>query len=333
MTKTQRTLAYITAALAALMTVGTAGFHFIEGWTWFDGLYMVVTTFTTIGYQELHPLSHAGRCFNLFLIVCGVMLLFLLIGTLTQALLEFELHTVFGKRKMERGIGRLKDHYIICGCGRVGRSVAREFMHRGVPFVIIDNNESKLDKLTPEGWLTLAGDATQESTLRAARVEQAIGLVAAATTDATNVYVVLTARGLNPNLRIIARASEENAEKHLITAGANTVVSPYSFVGHRIAAAFLRPHVLDFIDSATSQLGLNLEIAEIPVAETSRLAGQTLATSNIRHKLGIIVLAIKRGTEMHMNPTRDDVMRAGDYLIVMGEPSALRKLEQEAVVG
>jgi voltage-gated potassium channel len=328
--KVLRHLVFIALALALLTAVGTLGFHHLEGWTYFDGFYMVLTTITTIGYGEIHPLSQAGRWFNVFLIITGVSLLFLLIGTLTQALLEFELHSFFGRRKMEREISRLKDHYIICGAGRVGRSVARELARKPAPFVIVDQSESKVAKFAAEGWLTIAGDATQETTLRRACIERAAGLVAAATKDADNIYIVLTARGLNPQLKIIARASEEDAEKHLLTAGANAVVSPYHFAGHRIAQTFLRPHVLNFIDSATAHLGMDLEIAEIVIGDHSRFAGQSLASSKIRNDLGVIVLAIKRGAEMHTNPSRDDVMQAGDYLIVMGEPAALRKLEQEA---
>ena len=327
--KVLRNLAGIAAALALLTAAGTIGFHFLEGWTYFDGFYMVLTTFTTIGYGEVHPLSHAGRWFNVFLIVCGVSLMFLLIGTLTQALLEFELRSFFGRRRMERGISRLKDHYIICGAGRVGRSVARELARKPAPFVIVENNEAKIVKCSSEGWLIVAGDATQEDVLRAAQIERASGLVAATTTDADNVYIVLTARGLNPQLKIIARASEEYGEKHLLTAGANAVVSPYNFAGHRIAQAFLRPHVLDFIDSATVHLGMDLEIAEIPVPSHSRFAGQSLSASKMRHDLGVIVLAIKRGNDMHVNPASHDVMCGGDCLIVMGEPAAVRKLEQE----
>src|SRR5207248_9738289 len=159
----------------------------------------------------------------------------------TQALLEFELRSFFGRRKMERDIGRLTDHYIICGAGRVGRSAARELARRPVPFVIIEQNEAKAQRYGDD-WLTLVGDATQEQTLRQAQIDRARGLVAATTTDATNLYIVLTARGLNPRLKIIARASEEAAGKHLIKAGADAIVSPYSFAGHRITQSFLRPN-------------------------------------------------------------------------------------------
>lgn len=306
------------------------GFHVIEGWSWFDSLYMVLTTFTTIGYQEVHPLSYHGRIFNIFMIVVGVCLLFLLIGVLTQALLEFELRDFFGKRKMQRDIERLRDHYIICGAGRVGRSVARELALKPVPFVVIDNNEEKMQKYADEQWLTIIGDATQESALHQARIEHAAGLVAATTTDATNIYIVMTARGLNPTLKIIARASEEYSEKHLKTAGADTVVSPYHFAGHRIAQSFLRPHVLDFLDTATVHLGVSLEIAQVHIASGSPYVGQSLAASKIRHDPGIIVLAIKRGDDMHVGPSKDDVMHADDYLIAMGEPAKLRLFEDRA---
>ena len=210
--RTFRNLKFLAAALALVVGVGTLGFHYIEGWPWFDGLYMVITTLTTIGDQT-HPLSHAGRVFNVVIIVIGVGLVFLAIGSLTQALLEFELQNFFGRRRMERDIGRLSGHYIICGAGRVGRSTARELARRPAQFVIVEHNEAKAQKYSSENWLMVIGDATQEQTLRDAQIERAGGLVAATTTDATNLYIVLTARSLNPSLRIIARASEEMAAK------------------------------------------------------------------------------------------------------------------------
>ena len=327
--KALRHLRLIGIALACVVLAGTAGFHFIFGWQWLDAFYMVVTTLTTIGYQEIHPLSSGGRVFNLALIFFGVALVFLSIGALTQALLEFELRSFFGRRKMERDIGRLTDHYIICGAGRVGRSAARELARRPVPFVIIEQNEAKAQRYGDD-WLTLVGDATQEQTLRQAQIDRARGLVAATTTDATNLYIVLTARGLNPRLKIIARASEEDAEKHLLTAGADSVVSPYSFAGHRIAQSFLRPHVVSFLDTATTHLGMDLEIGEICVGQDSAFAGKTIEGSRIRQDRGVIVLAIKRESGMRFNPSPDDRIDPGDYLIAMGEPSQLRQLEQMA---
>src|SRR6201993_1206818 len=324
-------LRLIATALAFVILAGTAGFHFIEGRPWFDGFYMVITTLTTIGYQETHPLSHTGRVFNVLVIFAGVSLAFLAIGGLTQALLEFELRSFFGRRKMEREIERLTDHYIICGAGRVGRSAARELARRPVPFVIIENNDAKAARYQKE-WLVLVGDATKEQTLREAHIERARGLVAATTTDATNLYIVLTARGLNPKLKIIARASEEDAEKHLLTAGADSVVSPYLFAGQRIAQSFLRPHVVSFLDTATTHLGIDLEIGEVQVGPNSEFSGKTVGSSRIRQERGVIILAIKRGQGMHFNPSPEDLIQPGDCLIAMGQPAQLRQLEQTAAV-
>ena len=315
-------------ALLFLAAVGTVGFHYIEHWNWFDCFYMVITTFTTIGYQEVHPLSHAGRVFNSFLIITGVSLLFIMIGALTQALLEFELVKVFGKRRMERELAGLKDHYIICGAGRVGASVAQELTRKPCPFVIIESDEKTLAQFDPK-WLVVVGDAANEKVLRDAGISHALGLVAATTTDATNIYIVLTARSLNPNLKIIARASEEPAQKHLKTAGADVVISPYAAAGHRIAQSFLRPNVLDFFDIATARSGtFEMIIEEIRVAPGSRLAHETVGSSGIHHQFGIMILAIRRADgETRFNPTAQDSIGAGDYLIAMGEPGQLAKLE------
>ena len=332
--KPLRNLRVVGLALLGLGLVGTAGFHWIEGWPWLDSLYMVVTTFTTVGYMEIHPLSQAGRVFNLVLILSGVGLVFLGLGTLTQALLEFELEQFFGRRKMERDISRLTGHYILCGAGRVGRAAATELARKPVPFVMVENSAAKLERLSQD-WLTLSGDATQEETLRKARIEQAQGLVAATTTDAINIYIVLTARGINPRLKIIARASEESAEKHLRTAGADSVISPYSFAGHRIAQSFLRPNVLDFLDIATAHdQKLEVEIEEILVEGGSRLAGVTIGESKVHEAMGVIILAIKRdGAAMRFNPSAGDRIQVGDNLIAVGQASGLRQLEEAAAAG
>jgi len=328
--KALRNLRTIGLLLLIVVGIGTAGFHYIEHWPWFDGLYMVVTTLTTIGYQEVHPLSHTGRIFNVFVILSGVSLLLLGVGALSQALLEFELQSFFGRRRMEREIARLTDHFIICGMGRVGRSVARELSRKPASFIIIENADNKRQKFASENWLVLAGDATQEETLRQAQIERASGLIAATTTDATNLYIVLTARGLNPRLKIIARASEDAAEKHLLTAGANSVVSPYSFAGQRIAHSLLRPHVVSFLDTATTHLGMDLEIGEVHITSGSMFAGKTLESSRIRQERGVIVLAIKRRDAMRFNPAPDERIEPDDCLIAMGEPAQLRQLEQTA---
>ena len=325
-----RNIKFLVAALACVVLVGTAGFHFIEHWSWFDGFYMVLTTLTTIGDEEVHSLSLPARYFNVVIIVVGVGLVFMLLGAIGQALLEFEFNNLFGRRKMEREIARLQGHYIICGAGRVGRAVARQLESKPAPFILLDNNEAKLARIREEtGWLVVHADATQESQLLAARIQEAAGLVAATTTDATNTYVVLTARGLNPKLKIIARASEEGAEKHMRTAGADQVVSPYGFAGFRIAEAFLRPHVINFLEVALQRSGeLGLELEELTIDAASVYVGQGLRSSGIRHDLGITVLAIKReGEGMKYSPSADAPLHAGDHLIVMGESSRLRQLE------
>jgi voltage-gated potassium channel len=250
-----------------------------------------------------------------------------MIGSLTQALLEFELIKVFGKRRMEREISKLKEHYIICGAGRVGRSVARELARKPRPFVIVETDQARLAGLDSR-WLTLHGDAANEKTLREAGIDHAHGLVAATTTDAANIYIVLTARSLSSRLKIIARASEDRAEKHLKTAGADVVISPYASAGHRIAQSFLRPNVLDFLDIATDRSGtLQMVIEEIRIDAQSPLAGVTVGASHIHHQFGIMVLAIRRDDQTRFNPTAQEPISAGDYLIVMGEPTQLGKLE------
>ena len=326
-----RLLKICTLAVLALTAAGTVGFHFIEHWGWFDSFYMVVITLSTIGYQEVHELSHRGRVFNVALIIAGVSLLFVMIGALTQALLEFELVKIFGRRRMQREVASLKNHYLICGAGRVGISVASELARKPTPFVIIESDPRVAAELDPK-WLVHIGDAASEKTLREAGIEHALGMVAAASTDATNIYVVLTARGLNPNLKIIARASEERAEKHLKTAGADVVISPYSAAGHRIAQSFIRPKVVDFLDIATTRSGsFEMIIEEIKIVSGSPLSQATVGSSGIHHRFGIMILAIRRSDgETRFNPKADDSIRAGDYLIAMGEPPQLAKLENLA---
>jgi len=311
-----------------LTAAGTVGFHFIEHWSWFDSFYMVVITLSTIGYSEVHTLSQAGREFNIVLITSGVALVFLMIGALTQALLEFELLRVFGKRRMEREVANLKNHYIICGAGRVGNSVARELSLKPCPFVIVESDERSVSDLDHK-WLVLIGDAASEKTLRDAGIERATGLVAATTTDATNIYIVLTARGLNPRIKIIARASEERAEKHLKTAGADAVISPYAAAGHRIAQTFLRPHLLDFLDIASDRSGsYQMLIEEIKISPESPLAGTTVGSSGIHHKFGIMILAIRHADgNTRFNPEAPEPIQGNDHLIAMGETPQLAKLE------
>lgn len=318
--------------IVGIFVTGTAGFHFIEDWPWFDGFYMTLITMTTVGYGEVHTLTVAGRAFNVFVILFSVLTGGFLVATVTQAMLEFELGQVLGRRRMEREIAKLNGHYIICGAGRVGRTVAREFRAREIPFVIIEKSEQPAQWAVNEGIPILIGSASQEDILERARIRQAEGLVAAVTSDAENLYIVLTARDMCPNLKIIARASEEDATAKLMRAGATQVVSPYKFVGHRIAQLLLRPNVLDFIDTAFGTERLDMQIEEVLVPSSSSLANKSLADSEIRQKCGVLVLALKRADgSLNFNPAPDDTIRAGDHLIAIGSADHLEKLESLVV--
>ena len=322
----QRRIVMLVIVLLIALTGGTLGFVWIEGWPVFDGLYMTVITLTTIGYAEIHPLSTAGRIFNLCLIAVGITTVFALIGTLTQALIEFELG-VFKGRRMERKLSKIRDHYIICGVGRVGRAVAKELDAAAVSYVIIESEETRVKWALDRDVLLVVGDATREEVLKRAAVEHARGLVAAVSGDAQNIYITLTARELNPEMKIVARAGEEEAEKSLRRAGADLIISPYSYTGQRIAQALLRPNVVSFLDTLVAR-EMNVNIEELKVGERSTLAGMTLKEADIRKSLGVIILALKReGRAMAFNPPSDERLAGGDYLIAVGQNASLKKLE------
>jgi voltage-gated potassium channel len=317
--------------LLAVVFMGTAGFHVIEGWTWFDGFYMTLTTMATVGYGEIHPLSHAGRIFNSFLIVMSVSGAAFTIAVFSQALIEFEFGKVFGRRRMERELAKLSNHYIVCGAGRVGRTVVRELRERGESCVIIEKDPVRARWAEEEKVPVIVGNASSEETLVKARIDKARGFVAAVSSDAENLYIILTARGFRSDLQIIARASEEEATPKLLRAGANQVISPYFFVGKRIAQLFLRPNVLDFIDTAFGTERLDIEIGEVKIPSQSALAGKKLADSTIRQQAGVIVLAVKNSEgKMLFNPSQDSVISAGDCLIVIGGDEQVKKLEMLA---
>jgi voltage-gated potassium channel len=317
--------------LAFVVLAGTAGFHWIEGWGWFDGFYMTLTTMTTIGYGEIHPLSHTGRVFNSFLIIAAVVTAGFTIGTLSQSLLEFEFRSALGRRRMEREIAKLSGHYIVCGAGRVGRTVARELRARGQSCVIIEKDAHRAAWAENEKIPVIIGNASAEDNLQKAHIDRARGFVAAVSSDPENLYIVLTARGLRPDLKIIARASEEEATSKLLRAGATEVLSPYFFIGRRIAHLLLRPTVLDFMDAAFGTERLDIEIGEVRISEGSTLVGRQMADAAIRQQSGVVVLAVKNAEgKMTFNPLPDTDIRAGDCLIVIGGDDQLKKLESLA---
>jgi voltage-gated potassium channel len=323
-----RRLAYIATAIALSLLLGTVGFVWIEGYPVFDAFYMTLSTITTVGYSEIRTLSRNGRIFNSFVIFFGVSTMFFAIGAMTQTIIELELGEYFGKRRTRRMIDKLKDHYIICGFGRVGRNAANEFKRSSASFVVVDRNPDRVERAMRAGMLAVAADSTRDETLRELGVERAHGLVAALSTDADNLFVILSAKTLNPNLHVATRAAEEEAESKLRKAGADAVFAPYTVTGYRLAQALLRPHVFQFLDLTTKNVGLDVEIEQVQVADRQNFVARTLAQMQIRRDLGVIVLAVRKGDgNMLFNPPAETEIRGGDHLIVMGEPGNLRKLE------
>lgn len=326
-------LLLVMGLLVSVLGVGTIGFHLVEGWQWFDSFYMALITLTTVGYSEVFPLTQAGRAFNSVLMLSGVLVVFVSIGILADTMIKLELADFFGRRRRTRVLSGLSNHYIVCGAGRVGRGAVEELSRSGVPVVMIDSDEGRAQWAIDREIPTLIADATRDDTLREARIEQARGLVAAIGSDAENVYVTLAARSLNPNLRISARSSDEQAEDKLRTAGASAVFTPYPVIGHRLAQSLLRPHVLSFLDVASAfsrASGQDLEIGQVPVLPTSEVVSQTLEESQIRRRYGVIVLAIQKPSQdMLFNPGGDIRVEAGDYLIAMGETKDLKRMEDD----
>jgi voltage-gated potassium channel len=315
-------------AIIGVISFGTAGYVIIEGWSVFDSLYMTIITLTTVGYEEVHSLSNTGKTFTIFLVLTGVGVIFYALGVAARLILEGEIREILGRRKLSKQINSIKDHYIICGFGRMGSIICREFMHSRAPFVVVEDNPEIVSTMDAD-ILVLQGDATQDSILQQAGIERAKGLISVLQSDAANLYVVLSARGLNPNLRIVARAGEEGAEQKLMRAGADKVISPYYIGGLRIAHTLLKPSVVDFIEFATKSSNLEIQIEEVKVKKGSGFIGQTLDESGLRKKLEVIIVAIKRGSgEMEFNPTSTSVIQSGDTLIAMGEQKQLKGLEE-----
>jgi voltage-gated potassium channel len=325
-----RRLWVVAGMVAGLLAVGTVGFRLIEHWSWFEALYGTLMTVSTIGAEPENQLSHAGRIFNVVLIFLGIGVIGYAIGMLTHGMIESELGRFFGRRRMEREIAHLRNHIVICGAGRVGRRLAAEVSERRLPLVIIEREAERARWAEHRNLPVILGDAASEAVLHQARIEHARGLASAVTTDAQNVYIVLTARSIAPNLFIVARASEEDAESKLLKAGANLVVSPYLYAGQRMARLLTRPHVQRFLDLAMSSLGseLDLQIEEISVGDKSRLAGLSLRDADLRQRIGVLLLAIRRKTgKIEFNPSADERIEAGDFLIAMGESQQLKELE------
>lgn len=329
MDRLQRRLAIIVVAMVFTLAAGTAGFVLIEHFPVFDAFYMTLTTVTTVGYGEIHPLSGAGRIFNSFLILFGVVIMLLAVGAMTQTVIELELNQFFGKRRIKSMIDKLEGHVIICGFGRVGRGAADELRKSGARFVVVDHNEEKVEQAIKDGMLAVLADASQDDALREVGIAKAQGLIATLASDADNLFLILSAKALNSRLRLAARVAEETSEAKLRRAGADFVFAPYDSTGHRMAQALLKPHVHQFIDFTTKGIGLDVGIEQVPVSARSSFSEQTLSEMQVRRDLGVIVLAIRKTNgEMIFNPPAEAKIMAGDHLIAMGQQDSLRKLEQ-----
>jgi voltage-gated potassium channel len=313
----------------ALIVGGTAGYYFLEEpYTLFEALYMTVTTLTTVGYGELHPLSPHGRAFTIILLLVGVLTFFYTVTELVRVVISGEVQQLFGRRRMARSLAELKQHMIICGYGRMGRHVCSEFSRAGLPFVVIDRRAELLRDFDMPHGIALEGDATSDEVLKRAGVERARALVTVAASDADNLFITLSARLLNDKLFIVARAEGELAEQKLRRAGASRVVTPYAIGGAKVAMAVLRPAVVDFIELATRTEHLDLQIEETRIHEGSKLAGITLHASQLRQELGVIVVAIKKANgHLVANPPGDAVMEAGDTLIALGARQNLDRVD------
>jgi len=322
-------LLILVGGVLLILTFGTLGFVWIEHYSAFDAFYMTLITITTVGYEELHPLSFGGRVFNSFLIVFGVTMLLLAVGGMTQVIVELELTQYFGKRRTRKMIDKLQNHIILCGFGRVGRGAAHELRRAGVPFLIVDKSEDRVEWAIRDGMLAVLADATDDETLLHAGIQRAKGLIATLQSDADNLFVILSAKALKPHLQVAARINSEQSEKKMRLAGADHVFAPYDMTGNRMAQVMLKPHVFQFIDFTTKGMGLDVGIEQFSVPAASEYASKTLLETNIRKDLGVIVLAIRKSDgRMLFNPPAEAEIQSGDYLIVMGELASLRKLEQ-----
>ncbi len=317
-------------ALAGIFLIGTLWYSLVEGWKWEDAAYMTVITLATVGYGETHPLGSRGRLFTIVLILMGVVNLTYIVNRFTAAVIEGYFLEGIRLRQQRRLMESLSEHYIICGFSRTGRQIAKEFQAEAVSFVVIDSELESVQKAQEIGYIVFQGDATLDDTLLKVGITKAICIVAALPSDAENLYTVLSAKTLNPDIRAIARASTEEAVQKLQRGGADAVISPYITGGKRMAAAALRPQILDFVDGMLSGTDRQLYMEEFLLdSDRCPFVGQSLQKAKLRSQSGALVLAIRRlDGKLIGGPTGDTVLMSGDTLICMGTAEQLRDLNQ-----
>lgn len=315
--------------LALLIIVsGSAGYMIMEGWTFIDALYMTVITVSTVGFSEVHPVSAPGRLYTIVVVLLGVGFNLYVAGAVVQFMVEGRIRILLGRRRLEKKIDRLKNHYIVCGYGRIGRTLCKNLRRKPLGLVVIDKNRDLAPIMDADGILYMNGNSAEESILLKCGIRRARGLVAALATDTDNVFLVLTARQLNPDLFILARAGSQEAKAKLRAAGADIVESPYDMGAISMAQRILRPTVTSFINLAVGYQRQDIQMEEIPVNTASRLTDVMLKDSGIRQNFNLIIIAIKKKDgSMQFNPSSETVIQAGDTVIAVGKPADLEKLE------
>lgn len=314
----------VVIALLVLTLVGTLGFAGIEGWSLFDGLYMSVITLTTVGYGEVHPLSTGGRVFAMAYLLIGLGVFMFGIVMLGERIVRAELGNWLGKRKMQALIESMRDHFIVCGCGRFGRRLCEELAARGMRFVVVENGVEGLDTCRAMGWVFVEGDATEDSVLVEAGIDRATGIACTLPGDAANLYVVMTARLARKDLRILSRATTDRDAEKLRRAGADKVISVYTAGAVKMAQLLANPHVENFFEVISGK-GKSIDLAEVEVVASAPYAGKSLQTSGLRER-GIIVVGLRRGADLQVPPEPSNVLATGDFLLVVGKMQTIQDL-------
>ena len=325
---TTRHLAISVVLSSLIIILGTFGYMLIEGWGILDALYMTVITISTVGYREVNDIGVPGRIFSIFLIFSGVGFTLYVAAAVVQFMVEGRIRIIMGRRRLDKKINRLKNHYIVCGYGRIGRVLCRNLSRGPLELVVVEQNQDQIPVMDHDGILYVTGDALEEASLLKAGIQRAKGLVAALATDTENVFLVLTARQLAPELTIVARASQEGVKSKLKAAGADTVESPYEMGAASMAHRIIRPTVTSFLDFAFAHRRKDIQMEEIPVSESSELVNVMLRDSGIRQNFNLIIIAIKKPDgSMLFNPSFEAVIRPADTVIAVGEVDNLQQLE------
>jgi voltage-gated potassium channel len=322
-----RHLIFSFSILILIVAAGIIGYMIIEGWQFIDALYMTVITISTVGFKEVNQVSVAGRIFTIFLVFSGVGFTLYVAAAVVQFMVEGRIRIILGRRRLNKKIDRLNNHYIICGYGRIGRVLCRHLKRADIDVAVIEKNPEQIPLMDEDGILYIAGEATDENILIKAGIKRAKGLVAALATDTDNVFLVLTARQLAPEILIMARSSQETAKIKLRAAGANFVESPYEMGAVSMAHRIIRPTVTSFLDLAFAHKRRDIQMEEIPVSSASELVNVQLKDSGIRQKYNLIIIAIKKSDgSMQFNPSFEAVIAPHDTVIAVGEADNLQKL-------